>query len=174
MNIWSWHHFVLKPSDSFLTLGIKTTVLNMPQEMLDSLSPVPSLAPSWPVSRESTLFLQYLRCISFCVGHPYHSLHLVLSHPSVSGEALISQTPSLTPPTMSSLLTSCFSFRALVTVELHRLGYMFNVSDSEFSKGRDRGCIHCHAHSAWHRGWHMACSRNLMRCEILSEVFPVF
>lgn len=127
---------------------------------------VPSLTPSWPLSRASTFFLS--------------QVHFLLPRTSLILQSLVKYyfltppTMSLTPPTMSSHLP----LRAFPSEHLSHLKYvdwgvcLMSQIVSSVRPGTMTVSI------AWFTvpgtGWHIACSRNLMRCEILSEVFPVF
>lgn len=151
--MWSWRHFVLISSDSF--------PCSWDQDCC------PSHAPGGPAQSDSHLPPKsclphpvglcpghepsfYLRCVSFCRGHPIHFTWFSLILQSLVKYYFL--TPLPWPPTyVQSPATPCFSFRTLVTVEVRRLGCMFNVSDCELCKGRDRDCIHCLVHSTWHR-----------------------
>lgn len=100
------------------------------------LSQVPSLAPSWPLSRKLSRFPPQVRFLLPKIPFPF--IWPVNSFPPVSGQVLFSQTPSLTLLTMSTLLT----LHAFPSEHLSQLNYRdwdvcFMSPWTEFQEGRD-------------------------------------
>lgn len=153
-------------------VGTKTTVLSTPHEVLGNL--LPTCLPN-PISCTQLTFVQGIKPIStsgvfssawtplpFTVRlHFSFSLWLSMNFSDPFPDS---------PPLCPISWHPDFSFRALVTVGLHRLGYVFNVSDCELCKGKGPWlCSQCPSYRLAY-----GVQENLMWYEMQSEVFPVF